>query len=87
MKAVAEQSAKQFLCFFSAFVGKHDRFVLVLRVTNEPLFTEPVQRLPIMPLPRTRHGELAFAFGETGEMQESQHRIINLLEVGFHRGM
>jgi len=36
-----------------------------------------------MALPGARHRELAFAFGKTGEIQKSQYRVINLVEVSF----
>ena len=47
---------------------------------------EPIERFPVVPFPSASEGEIALSIREAGQMQQSQHRVINLVSVGLQRG-
>src|SRR3954447_14834583 len=46
---------------------------------------KPPQRAPIVTFPGARVSKLAFAFGETRQVQQRQHHVIYAVEIGFHK--
>src|SRR3982750_781888 len=57
--------------------GEHDGFGLVDRVADQALLIEPVQRIPIKPLPGP---PVVMA----GQKEERQHRFVDLVHVESH---
>ena len=54
--------------------GEHDELGLVHRVADQALLLEPVQRIPIKPLPGP---PVVMA----GQKEERQHRVVDLVRV------
>ena len=57
--------------------GEHDELGLVHRVADQALLLEPVQRIPIKPLPGP---PVVMA----GQKEERQHRFVDLVRVERH---
>ena len=57
--------------------GEHDELGLVHRVADQALLLEPVQRIPIKPLPGP---PVVMA----GQKEERQHRFVDLVRVESH---
>ena len=57
--------------------GEHDELGLVDRVADHALLVEPVQRIPIKPLP----GPPVVV---KGQKEERQHRVVDLVRVERH---
>src|SRR5215217_6625929 len=72
-----EHRAEEFFGAAQALLGEHDGLGLVDRVANQALLVEPVQRIPIKPLP----GPPVVV---KGQKEERQHRFVNLVRVERH---
>src|SRR6185436_11855162 len=72
-----EHSAEEFFGALQALLGEHDGLGLVDRVADQALLVEPVQRIPIKPLP----GPPVVV---KGQKEERQHRIADLVRVERH---
>ena len=42
---------------------------------------EPIERFPVVPFPGAGEGEFALPFGEAGQVQQSQHSVVDLVSV------
>jgi hypothetical protein len=47
---------------------------------------EPIERFPVVSLPGSGEGEFALPLNEAGQVQQSQHGVVNLVNVRFHKG-
>ena len=47
---------------------------------------EPIERSPVVSLPSAGEGELTLPFGETGQVQQRQHSVVDLVSVRLHDG-
>src|SRR3954454_20995376 len=68
---------EEFFGAAQALLGKHDGLGLVDRVVDQALLVEPVERVPIKPLP----GPPVVV---KGQIEERQHRVIDLVRVERH---
>src|SRR4051794_30797015 len=72
-----EHGAEEFFGALQPLLGEHDGFGLVHRVADQALLVEPVQRIPIKPLPGA---PVVMA----GQKEERQHRVVDLVRVERH---
>src|SRR3954454_2585894 len=68
---------EEFFGALQALLGEHDGLGLVDRVVDQALLVEPVERVPIKPLP----GPPVVV---KGQIEERQHRVVNLVRVERH---
>src|SRR3954454_5542731 len=68
---------EEFFGAAQALLGEHDGLGLVDRVVDQALLVEPVERVPIKPLP----GPPVVV---KGQIEERQHRVIDLVRVERH---
>ena len=47
---------------------------------------EPIERFSVVPLPGAGEGEFALALSEAGQVQQSQHSVVDLISVRLHDG-
>src|ERR1017187_10916525 len=47
---------------------------------------ETIERFPVVPLPSAGEGEFALPFGEAGQMQQRQHRVVDFISVRLDDG-
>src|SRR4051794_31629315 len=74
---LGEHGLEDFFGALQALLGEHDGLGLVDRVPDHALIVEPVQRIPIKPLP----GPPVVV---KGQKEERQHRVVDLVRVERH---
>src|SRR5919199_3355770 len=74
---LGEHGLKELFGAPQSLFGEHDGFGLVHWVSDHPLLMEPVQRVPIEPLPRPP------TVMETQE-KEREHRVVDLVRIERH---
>ena len=81
---IAKEPLEQRFSLLAALLGQPDGFVLVLGIGDQAFLMEPIERCPVVPLPGAGEGELTLSFRKTGQVQQRQHSIVDLVSVRLH---